>query len=180
MAKVDTQSGVGATSRSLRPPVMRASLIALFGAVTVLSPDLSLAIGGRPKASLRIHFEVSPNLPEKQRIMYQLQNPKIEIAVGKFPELWEKHLLAVEAFPGTPGAVLLRFDDHGKRVLMFLTEANRGRRMLVVVNGRPVFAPTVDATLPNGQLVVPSGISPQEFQDLQRIAKKNKHRDESM
>ena len=158
---------------------MRVALIALLAPATLLSPDLSLAVGGRPKVSFRIHFEVSPNLPEKQRITYQLQKPNIEVTVSKFPEIWEKHLVGAEALPGNPGAVLFYFDDHGKRVLMFLTEANKGRRMVVVVNGRAVFAPTVDATLPNGQLVVPSGISPQEFEELHRMAKKNKHRDES-
>lgn len=119
-------------------------------------------------------------MPESQRIVYQLQNPKIAVSVGKFPELWEKHVIGVEPVPGRPGAVLLRFDDHGKRVLMFLTDANKGRRLVVVLNGQPIFAPTVDATLPNGQLVIPSGISPQDFENLQRVAKKNKRDNESM
>ncbi len=150
-------------------------IIAVLGVTVAISAPPSVFAGGsKPKTSVRIHFEVSPTLPESQRLMFELQRPKITVAVSKFPELWEKHIIGAEAMPGQSGAVLLRFDDHGKRVLMFLTEANRGRRLVVVVNGRPVFAPTVDATLPNGQLVVPSGISPTEFINLQKIAKKNK------
>lgn len=151
-----------------------------IGACAFLPPHPITAGGGRPKTSLQLYFEVSSNLPESQRIVYHLQNPKIDVSVGKFPELWDKHMIGAEALPGNPGAVLFRFNDHGKRVLNFLTDSNRGRRLVVVLNGRPVFAPTVDATLPNGQLVVPSGISPEEFEGLQRMAKKNKRQDESL
>ncbi|MCC6355265.1 MAG: hypothetical protein IT577_15340 [Verrucomicrobiae bacterium] len=160
-------------------PLPRIALAILGIAAALGSPQPADAGGGRPKTSLRLHFEVSPNLPENQRVVYRLQNPKIDVAVGKFPEIWEKHMVGAEPLAGNPGAVLFRFNDHGKRVLNFLTDANKGRRLVVVLNGRPVFAPTVDATLPNGQLVVPSGITPEELADLQRIAKKNKREEES-
>lgn len=162
-----------------RLPFERIAVAVLGIAAALASPHPASAGGGKPKASLRLHFEVSPALPENQRVVYRLENPKIDVAVGKFPELWEKHMIGAESLPERPGAVLLRFNDHGKRVLNFLTDANRGRRLVVILNGRPVFAPTVDATLPNGQLVIPSGVTPEEFESLQRIAKKNKREEES-
>lgn len=160
----------------MRLPHLSPAILLVVLATLMTTPHVSPAMGGKPRASFRIYFEVSPTLPDSQKQVYQLERPKISVAVGKFPELWEKHVIGVEAMPGQSGAVLFRFDDHGKRVLMFLTEANRGRRMVVVLNGRPIFAPTVDATLPNGQLVVPSGISPKEFIELQKIGRKNKKR----
>ncbi len=174
------QSNVlGPEERGHRPVNCRIApwLLALACALAPAQP--SMAGGGPPKASMRFHFEVSSAMPESQRLVYQLENPKIAVSVGKFPELWEKHIIGVEPLAAQPGAVLLRFDDHGKRVLLFLTEANKGRRLVVVLNGKPIFAPTVDATLPNGQLVIPSGITPQDLESLQRIAKKNKRENES-
>lgn len=142
-------------------------------AACLMWPAGAHATGGKPKTSLRVHFEVSPATPAGQRQTFKLEKPPIEVPVSKFPELWEKHLVGIEPFPARPGSVLLTFDDHGKRVLYFLTEAQKGRHMIVAVNGKVVFAPIVDSTLPNGQILVPAGIQGKELTDLQRIAKKN-------
>jgi hypothetical protein len=132
--------------------------------------------GGRPKVIFRIHIETTRGLPGDQSLSVALVNPPMEIPVGRFAELSERNLAGAIPYEGRPGAVLVTFDDQGSRRLATLTEANNGKRLVVLLNGRVVFSPMIDAPLPNGQIVIPSGVAPEEMAMMVAEGKKNRRR----
>jgi len=62
---------------------------------------------------------------------------------------------------------VVNFDDFGKTKLEVATNTGRGLILVVIVNGRVVYAPTIDTTLTQGTLALPVGsILPDEIQAL--------------
>jgi preprotein translocase subunit SecD len=128
----------------------------------------------QPKVTLRLHLEVGAQAAPSGTVMkVNLPNPPIPVFISKYADLSERNLVDARAYPAQPGAVLLQFDESGRRRLAALTGAGRGMKLVVFLNGTIVFCPEVDVTLPNGKLLIPSGISPANLTALQRVAKTN-------
>jgi hypothetical protein len=67
------------------------------------------------------------------------------------------------------------FDDFGKTKLEVATNTGRGLILVVIVNGRVVYAPTIDTNLTQGALALPAGsIFPDEIQALNDARNKEK------
>ena len=112
----------------------------------------------------------------KTTLRVQLPQPPVPVYVSKYADLSERNLSAAEVYPPLPGSVMLTFDAEGKRKLNALTAVSRGMRLVVFLNGFIIFCPQVDATLPNGKLLIPSGISDSNLLALQAIAKRSAKR----
>jgi len=70
---------------------------------------------------------------------------------------------------------VVEFDDFGKTKLEVATNTGRGFILVVIVNGRVVYAPTIDTNLTKGALALPArSILPEEIQALND--EKNKER----
>ncbi len=142
----------------------------------MLLPGTVLGAGGKPKVTFSLHLQISPVVPAEKAMTVNLIRPPIPITVSRTAELTERNIVGAEPYPALPGAVLITFDDHGRRVLNVITTANRGLRMVILVNGRPIFAPAIDATLPNGKILIPEGFTASELEYITRMAKKNRKR----
>ena len=94
-----------------------------------------------------------------------LLNPPETIAIRNIPELSEKDIRQVRTL--VDGTVVVEFDDFGKTKLEVATNTGRGLILVVIVNGRVVYAPTIDANLTRGALALPRGsIFPEEIEAL--------------
>ena len=129
--------------------------------------------GGRPKVALRIHLQSDGALPSDKIVNVVLEKPPKTIAVVPIPELSELNIIGAETYSGMPNSALLTFNIHGVRVLNVLTTSNRGKHLVVFINGRVVYAPIIDTTLPNGKLLIPDNVTDQELLELQKWAKRN-------
>ena len=94
-----------------------------------------------------------------------LLNPPETIAIRNIPELSEKEIRSVRTL--VDGTVVVEFDDFGQTKLEVATNTGRGLILVVIVNGRVVYAPTIDTNLTRGGLALPPGsILPEEIQAL--------------
>ena len=106
-----------------------------------------------------------------------LFNPPEKVAIQSLPELSEKDIRKVST--RIDGTVLLEFDDFGKTKLEVATSTGRGLIMVVIVNGRVVYAPRIDTVLTNGSLLLPAGaVTPEEI--LQTNADVEKYRNQKL
>ena len=62
---------------------------------------------------------------------------------------------------GQRALVVLQLTPLGSAKLSDLTTKNIGRRLVVVIDGKPVFAPVITAAIPSGQIVI-NGLSKEE------------------
>ena len=94
-----------------------------------------------------------------------LLNPPETIAIRNIPEVSEKDIRSVRSL--ADGTVVVEFDDFGKTKLEVASNTGRGLILVVIVNGRVVYAPTIDINLTRGALALPAGsIFPEEIQAL--------------
>jgi hypothetical protein len=62
------------------------------------------------------------------------------------------------------GTILVDFNDFGRTKLEAGTSTGRGFILVVLVNGRVVYAPRIDTVITNGSILLPPGsITPDEI-----------------
>lgn len=134
---------------------------------------LWIAAAEKPPVLLRVHLQAPEGAKGMVTVPVTLLNPPETIAIRNIPELSERDIRQVRAT--ADGTVVVEFDDFGKTKLEVATNTGRGLILVVIVNGRVVYAPMIDANLTKGALALPRGaILPAEIEALND--KKNKER----
>ena len=136
----------------------------------------SQAGGGKPKVALRIHLESSGALPSNKIVDVVLEKPNKTISIIPVPELSELNVIEAETYSNMPDSALLTFNAYGSKILNVATSSNRGKHLVVFINGRVIYAPVIDTTLPNGKLLIPNNVTEQELLELKKWAKRNRKR----
>jgi len=127
----------------------------------------------KPPILLRVHLQAPEGAKGMVTVPVTLLNPPETIAIRNIPELSEKDIRQVRTM--ADGTVVVEFDEFGKTKLEVATNTGRGLILVVIVNGRVVYAPTIDTNLTKGALALPAGsIFPEEVQALND--EKNKDR----
>jgi len=129
-----------------------------------------------PQLSLRIYTQTDSSGSPNSVIPVQLTQPDQQIFVSAIPEATEKDLIGVAPSPGESGTVgaILHFNAHAGMNLDAASTQGDGKILVVVLNGRVIYSPMIDTNLKN-DLLIPRGISPQEYSLLQALAKQNLH-----
>ena len=131
----------------------------------LLGVFLWVAAAEKPPVLLRVHLQASEGAKGMVTVPVTLLNPPETIAIRNLPEVSEKEIRAVRTL--ADGTVVVEFDDFGKTKLEVATNTGRGLILVVIVNGRVVYAPTIDMNLTTGALALPAGaILPEEIQSL--------------
>ena len=116
----------------------------------------------RPPVLIRVHLQAPEGAKGDVSVSVSLFNPPEKVAIQSLPELSEKDIRKIST--RVDGTVLLEFDDFGKTKLEVATSTGRGLVMVVIVNGRVVYAPRIDTVLSNGCLLLPAGsVTPEEM-----------------
>lgn len=119
----------------------------------------------KPPVLLRVHLQAPEGAKGMVTVPMTLLNPPATIAIRNIPEVSEKEIRKIQSLPD--GTVVVEFDDFGKTKLEVATNTGRGLILVVIVNGRVVYAPTIDTNLTRGTLALPAGsISPAEIDAL--------------
>ena len=131
----------------------------------LLAPILWIGAAEKPPVLLRVHLQAPEGAKGMLTVPITLLNPPETIAIRNIPEVSEKEIRRVTAL--VDGTVLVEFDDFGKTKLEIATNTGRGLILVVIVNGRVVYAPTVDTNLTGGKLALPAGaVFPGEIEAL--------------
>lgn len=119
----------------------------------------------KPPVLLRVHLQAPEGAKGMVTVPVTLLNPQETIAIRNLPELSEKEIRQIRTL--ADGTVVVEFDDFGKTKLEVATNTGRGLILVVIVNGRVVYAPTIDTNLTRGTLALPAGsLLPEEIQAL--------------
>jgi hypothetical protein len=119
----------------------------------------------KPPVLLRVHLQAPEGAKGMVTVPVTLLNPPETIAIRNLPEVSEKDIQRVRAL--VDGTVVVEFDDFGKTMLEVATNTGRGLILVVIVNGRVVYAPMIDTSLTKGALALPAGsVFPEEMQAL--------------
>ena len=119
----------------------------------------------KPPVLLRVHLQAPEGAKGMVTVPVTLLNPPETIAIRNIPEVSEKDIKSVRAL--ADGTVVVEFDEFGKTKLEVATNTGRGLILVVIVNGRVVYAPTIDTNLTRGALALPAGsVFPEEIQAL--------------
>ena len=133
--------------------------------VCLLGAFLWTGAAERPPVLLRVHLQAPEGAKGMVTVPITLLNPPETIAIRNIPEVSEKEIRQVRTL--VDGSVVVDFDDFGKTKLEVATNTGRGLILVVIVNGRVVYAPMIDTNLTRGALALPAGsILPEEIQAL--------------
>ena len=125
-------------------------------------------VGGseKPKSLFRFHVQTMQQAPKETLIPIHLSDPPSVFFVRKQPDLDERHMSEIQMMED--GSVLVIFNEQGQRKLANLTQGNLGSFLVVISNGRVVYAPIIDVVMGDGQFVIPGGMSPNEVTKINK------------
>jgi len=118
---------------------------------------LLFLIGAAPKPPVlfRAHLQAPEGSKGQASVPVTLFNPAETISIQTIPEVSEKEVRKVST--RLDGSILVEFTDFGQTKLEVGTSTGRGLILVVIVNGRVVYAPRIDTVLTNGCLLLPAG-----------------------
>ena len=132
-----------------------------------------IGAASKPPVLLRVHLQAPEGAKGMLTVPVTLLNPPETIAIRNLPEVSEKEIQKI--YTGGDGTVVVEFDEFGKTKLEVATSTGRGLILVVIVNGRVVYAPLIDTTLTRGALALPAGsVFPEEVEALNDARNKEK------
>jgi len=125
--------------------------------VLPLFVGLLIWIGAAPKPPVlfRVHLQAPEGAKGQVSVPVTLFNPAETISIQTIPEVSEKEVRKVST--RLDGSILVEFNDFGQTKLEVGTSTGRGLILVVIVNGRVVYAPRIDTVLTSGCLLLPAG-----------------------
>ena len=128
----------------------------------VVGYTLWMGAAEKPPFLLRIHLQATEGAKGSTSTLVTLYQPNETIAIQSLPEVTEKEILKVST--RVDGTVLVEFNDFGRTKLEVGTSTGRGNILIVLVNGRVVYAPRIDTVITNGSILLPPGsVTPEEI-----------------
>jgi len=121
----------------------------------VVGYTLWMGAAEKPPFLLRIHLQATEGAKGMVSVPVTLFQPNETIAIQSLPEVTEKEIRKVAT--RLDGTVLVEFDDFGRTKLEVGTSTGRGMILVVLVNGRVVYAPRIDTVITNGSILLPPG-----------------------
>jgi hypothetical protein len=127
----------------------------------------------KPPFLLRVHLQAPEGAKGMVSVPVTLFQPNETIAIQSLPEVSEKEIRKVST--RADGTVLVDFNDFGRTKLEVGTSTGRGFILVVLVNGRVVYAPRIDTVITNGSILLPPGsITPDEILRVNAEVEKSK------
>jgi hypothetical protein len=105
-----------------------------------------------------------------QVVTMAVTNPDQLIPVNKFAVLTEKHIAGLMKLPD--GGTLVNLNDTGKKILETETVNNYGSVMVVICNGRLVYAPEIDGAIRGGKILLPPTLTDMDFKLFEAYVQK--------
>jgi hypothetical protein len=143
----------------------------LFSLVLLVQAGPVQAGGSKPVSYMRFHLQLPPNVPPEGGVPVALTDPEQLISVNKLPEATDKDFAAINKLPD--GRLVITWTTSGQVKMETSTSGNLGKILVVICNGRVIYAPMIDVPLRGTQFVLPPGrVSDQELALLQEQIRK--------
>lgn len=132
-----------------------------IGALLLLSLLGSLATtqgAARKDDKASISFHLQAQGIDNPKMIFPLSVHGQELYFRRMPEFTTKDIVGFKSFPSDQDDLLyglaLRLKPHASRRLMGITNANQGKWLTALVNGRPVDTVLIDGQVNDGILVI--------------------------
>jgi hypothetical protein len=127
----------------------------------------------KPPFLLRVHLQAPEGAKGMVSVPVTLFQPNETIAIQSLSEVSEREIRKIST--RADGTVLVDFNDFGRTKLEVGTSTGRGFILVVLVNGRVVYAPRIDTVITNGSILLPPGsITPDEILQVNAEVEKSK------
>ncbi len=142
----------------------------LFLPLLALLPLLFVAAAKKPpQGMVRFHLQGNPveGSPFVQEV--RLADGR-GVFIKSIPEISERDIEAVYPFPAPDGSMgcAFKLDPHGRIALETFSLNDRGKVVVCMLNGRVVTAMLIDRPIKDGVIMMPSGLSQQEIEMIQK------------
>ncbi len=120
-----------------------------------------------PTIAVRFHLQTNTFDPTfATKLM--LGEPPREVLIEKIPTISERDIASFYPFSAADGtyAVAFQLDRHGQINLETLSASKRGTLLIAIINGRVITPLTIDKTITDGIIYVPSGLTVAEVRAL--------------
>ncbi len=138
----------------------------------ILIPSLGFASGKKaPPASISFHMQA--NAAEAPRFAREVQTLAGRKFFRKIPEVSTKDIVAFSPFPADDNrtyGIVFKLNSAASRRLQSVTNMNRGKLLLALVNGQALGVVRIDKPVKDGMLVIWSGIQQQEIKLYDQVA----------
>jgi hypothetical protein len=126
--------------------------------------------GSKPGFNLRIFMQAPKGGNPSQVVPMAVSNPDQVIPVSKFAILTEKHIAGLMKLPD--GGTLVNLTETGMKIMETETINNMGMIMVVICNGRLVYAPEIDKPLRGGKILLPPALTDADYKMFEDYAQK--------
>ncbi len=119
-------------------------------------------------------MEAGDQIRDERVVPLGLTAPNEIIRVHKLPVLDEKSIAG--AIPTSSGGVLISFNQAGRHLLETATRTEMGQTMVVIMNGRVIYAAEIDMAMSSGRFLIPGGLEETDITLLMEyIKQRNKY-----
>lgn len=152
-----------------------------FSLVIILGLASVAGAKKKPEISVRFFAEVADNNGDTFGTMVPLLDGSGSIRVSKVATISERDITAFTPFQNADSSLGAYFylDDHGKLLLETLSMEQRGKVMIVLVNGRHVSDLLIDKRISDGIAAVPTGLIPEDIDAMRKKMKLREGRNAS-
>jgi hypothetical protein len=130
--------------------------------------------GGKADGDPVVSFHVETDHAENPKMVFSLEIAGKMRHFRRLPEISTRDIAAFRPFPGDDDAetygIVFQLKDAGARRLTNITNANQGRMMLAMANGRAVDAVMIDKQVDDGFIVIWKGVTEAEIQMYDKAA----------
>jgi len=123
--------------------------------------------GGKAGEEAIVSFHIETEQAENPKMVFPIEAGGKTRYFRRMPEISARDVAAFRPFPGDDGAntygIVFQLKNAGSRRLASITNANQGRMLLAMTQGRPVDMVMIDKQVDDGFIVIWKGITEAEI-----------------
>lgn len=140
--------------------------------------------GGNAEENPMVTFHIETEQAENPKLVFPIEAGGKTRYFRRLPEIAIRDIQAFRPFPGDDAAntygIIFQLKNNATRRLTGITQANQGRMLLAMTNGRPVDMVRIDQPVDDGFIVIWKGVTEADIRiydnDLPRIGEEKKRR----
>jgi len=146
----------------------------IFAAMTGWALSASVHASGKAGEDPMVSFHIETEQAENPKLVFPLEVGGKTRYFRRMPEIGTRDIAAFHPFPGDDGAntygIVFQLKNAAARRLASITNANQGRMLLAMTNGRPVDMVVIDQQVDDGFIVIWKGVTEAEIRLYDKAA----------
>lgn len=150
---------------------LRSIILAAVVGLALVAPVIA---GGKAGEDPMVSFHIETDHAENPKMVFPIEVGGKTRYFRRLPEIGTRDIAAFRPFPGDDGAntygIVFQLKNGPSRRLASITNANQGRMLLAMTNGRPVDMVMIDQQVNDGFIVIWKGVTEAEIRLYDKAA----------